>query len=88
MAALVPSFCAFPSSPTHPATTTDRYESVRRVASGNRREEQVARREKERSPMDPSTRGTDTLETMPRMPKRAVVLFSAAVTSVLLREKM
>jgi len=23
--------------------------------------------------MDPSTRGTDTLETMPRMPKRAVV---------------
>jgi hypothetical protein len=28
------------------------------------------------------------LETMPRMPKRAVVLFSAAVTSVLLREKM
>ena len=46
---------------------------MRSVARGNRREEQVARREKDRSPMDPSTSGTDTLETMPRMPKRAGV---------------
>ena len=34
-------------------------------------------KEKERSPMDPSTRGTDTLEMMPRMLKRAVVFVIA-----------
>jgi hypothetical protein len=34
-------------------------------------------KEKERSPMDSSTRGTDTSETMPRMLKRAVVFVIA-----------
>ncbi len=41
---LVASFCTLPISPTHPATTTERYKSVRSVANGNRREEQVTRR--------------------------------------------
>ncbi len=45
------------------------------VVSGKMRDDAIARRDKVRTPRDCMMNGTDTLETMERIPKRAVCLF-------------
>ena len=55
----------------HPAIKTGRYESVSNVVSGNRVEEKMAKREKDRSPKDLTMSGSVMLDTIPRIPKRA-----------------
>ncbi len=45
------------------------------VVSGKMRDDAIARRDKVRTPRDCMMNGTDTLETMERMPKRAVFCY-------------
>ena len=67
----MPTFCAAPYRPMQPAIKTGRYESVSSVVSGNRIEEKIAKREKDRSPKDWTMSGSVMLDTIPRTPNRA-----------------
>lgn len=57
---------------------TGRYDLVNIVVIGKNNEDNIAKREKERKPNDWSMSGSDMLEIIPRIPKRAVDVYNWA----------
>jgi hypothetical protein len=74
MAAFVPSFCALPYKPIHPAATTILYDSTNSVVIGKNNDEAVANNEKDRKPNNRIIYGTEIFDTMPNTPNAATKL--------------